>query len=59
MIYWFTKALEIEDELSITLVTNEVAILCKICAFQFKLDIEYLWKVIDFYLLLKIMVKRL
>ena len=53
---WFTdqnsKSLEIEDKVNITLVINYV-VKYKKCTTQSNLEMQYLQKVMDFYLLLK------
>ena len=59
---WFidqnSKILEIEGKTNITLVINQWA-KCQTCAIQFNQQIKYLYKVMDFYPLLEILVKIL
>ena len=59
---WFTDQYynppEIEDKINITLVINKIVSYKKWQAIQFNQEIKLLWKVMDFYLLLKNMGKN-
>ena len=48
-----------EDKISITIVIDKKVKYKKYCTIQFNLEIQYLQKAMDFYLLLKIWVKIL